>query len=475
MLTQFNSMLFGQIYTTDEVRECFGDHAMVQGWLDAEAALAQAQADLGIIPAASARAIRAAAHAADLDFTTMVEGIQNTGHPLVPTIRLLVERCGPEHGRWVHWGATTQDIIDTGMVLQLRRALPLVEEDLRRAHGELMRLVHDHQGTLMAGRTHLQHAVPLTFGQKLVIWADELTRALDRLGRARSQVGVVSLGGAVGTLASLGDDGSAVRSRLAEILSLDDPVVPWHTSRDRLRTLAFALGEVATSAERIGREIIHMQSTEVSELREPAAPEHVGSSTMPQKRNPFTSELMCMNARLAHGLAAMLAGNGAHVHERDMVNWSLEWFTLPSLVMVTSGVASKLRAVLTDLEVDESAMRRNLAATGPLIMSEAIMMSLARAVGHEDAHAIVHAAAGLGAATEEEFWDIIEQRHVARGLDPATVTRALDPAGHLGLTEEYVRHLTRAHVADGRLDGQATRRTARSAGTAPESAPGGSE
>ena len=443
MGTLFDSQLFGGLYATAPVRECFTSTAMLQGWLDAEVALAQAQGEFGIIPAESAEVIAKQAKAENFDLQEMLEGIQATGHPLVPAVRMLVESCGPEHGKWVHWGATTQDIIDTGLLLQLQRALPFLAADLEVSIAEAAALIPAHKRSMMAGRTHFQHAIPIPFSQKLVIWVDELMRAHERFTQAVEKVAVASLAGAAGTLATLPEEGSRVRTRFAEILGLNDPVVPWHTSRDRVRDLAFALDQIATAAERIGGEVIRMQSTELSELREPAAPQHVGSSTMPQKRNPFTSELMCMNARLVHGTVSAIASNGAHSYERDMVNWSMEWFTIPSVVMLASGVLSKLNVVTSGLEVNVDRMRDNLATSEPLIMSEAIMMTLASEIGHEEAHEIVHQAAALGNVTTEEFLRAIYEHSDQKGVDRALIENAIEPSTYIGLVDDYIAHVER--------------------------------
>lgn len=440
MGTVFDSTLFGHLFTNEAVREAFGERAQVQGWLDVEAALAQAQAELGVIPEAAARVIREKANADLFDFDALRQGITDTGHPIVPMIRQLVDLCG-EHGGWVHWGTTTQDIMDTGLVLQLRVALGPIQRELDSAVAALTALAPAHARTMMVGRTHAQHAIPIPFGHKVAVWADELLRARTRLERAASEALVASLAGAAGTLATLPETGSQVRKRFCEILGLGDTVVPWHTSRDRLRDLLFALDHIATASERIGAEIVRMQSTEVAELAEPPAAQHIGSSTMPQKRNPFAAELMYVDAKLIHSLVAGVMSNSAHAYERDMMSWAMEWFAIPSVVMLTSGTTDKLAFILSGIEVSTDQMRRNLASAEPEIMAEAIMMELAADIGHENAHALVHSAV-TGATEDQTMLEVLLANDTITGEVAQRLTAAADPSNYRGLVDEYIAHVT---------------------------------
>ncbi|MDI2099087.1 class-II fumarase/aspartase family protein [Ruicaihuangia caeni] len=445
MPTTFESGLFGHLWTDPTVRDCFEDRAQVQGWLRAEAALAQAQGELGIIPSEAAAEIASKCDVDLFDFDAMREGILATGHPIVPMIRQLVELCG-EHGAWVHWGTTTQDIMDTGLILQIRDALATIKSQLDSAVTSAVELAQRHATTTMAGRTHAQHAIPIPFGHKLAVWADELLRARDRLHTIEKQSLAGSLAGAAGTFATLGTDGSAVRKRYCELLGLVDTVVPWHTNRDRLRDLLFALDHIATAGERIGAEIVRMQSTELGEAAEPAAPQHIGSSTMPQKRNPFTSELMYVDAKLVHSLVSGLMSNSIHAYERDMMSWAQEWFAVPSIVMLTSGVTSKLALVLEGLYVSPERMREVLAMSQPEIMSEPIMMSLAHHLGHEVAHNLVHAAAKNG-TPERPMLDILRDDLQAHGVDEQVLDVAASPENYRGLTDEYIANVRDRHAA----------------------------
>jgi 3-carboxy-cis,cis-muconate cycloisomerase len=415
------------LFGTEATRSAFSTRALVQGWLDAERALAEAEAECGVIPAAAAERIAAEADARRFDFATLRTGIADSQHPLVPLVRELAERCG-EHGGWVHWGATTQDVLDTGMVLQLREGLAPVERDLAAAAQAAARLAARHAATLAPGRTHGQHAVPITFGLKAASWADELDRARQRLRAAAGAALTAQLGGAAGTLASLGDAADPVRRAFARRLGLAHAELPWHAARDRLRDLGHALAELAAAGERIAQEVIRLQATETAELAEPATAGHVGSSTMPQKRNPMTCEYLVASARLARGPLAALAAAGAHAGERDMGLWAVEWVALPEAVVLSGSVADKLAHVLGGLEVDAERMRRNLELSDGAIMAEAAMMAAAAELGHEAAHARVGAACRRAAAERRPLADVLAED----GLD---VAAALRPEAYTGLAE----------------------------------------
>jgi 3-carboxy-cis,cis-muconate cycloisomerase len=430
--TTLDCTVLRDLYGTEEVRRELSSVALVQSWLDAERALAEAEAQAGVIPAAAAARIAAEARAELYDLDSLRAGVEDSQHPLVPLIRALVERCG-DAGGYVHWGATTQDIVDTGMVLRARRAAGPIDRDLAAAEAAAAGLAAAHASDLMPGRTHGQHAVPISFGLKAGVWADELGRARERLAAAVAALGI-QLGGAAGTLAALGDDAREVRGRFAAVLGLPEPAVPWHVARDRVRDLAHALDQLAGAAERIAAEIVRLQSAEVAEVREPAGSGHVGSSTMPQKRNPMTSEYVIASARLLHGAAAVVTASPAHAGERDMGLWAAEWVAVPQALILAGGIAAKLAWVLAGLEVDTARMRRNVGITQGGIMAEAVMMRLAAALGHEEAHRVVGAAAAAAAASGEPLARVLrEDPRVTEHLGPGELEAALDPDAYLGL------------------------------------------
>ncbi|MDX6548682.1 MAG: 3-carboxy-cis,cis-muconate cycloisomerase [Gaiellales bacterium] len=421
------------LFGTPELRAVLDSAALVQGWLDAEVALARAEADVGVIPESAAARIAAEGHVWLFDLDALREGVADSQHPLVPLIRALVARCGADGG-YVHWGATTQDITDTGMMLQVRAAMALIRDDLADAARSAGDLAVAHNRDPMPGRTHGQHAVPIAFGLKAASWADELGRCLQRVDRLAQDVLCAQLAGAAGSLASLGADAAEVRSRFAAHLGLPEAGVGWHVARDRVRELAHVLGQIASAAERIAAEVVRLQATEVAELREPAVVGHVGSSTMPQKRNPMTSEYLIASARLVHGATAVLEFSSAHAGERDMGMWAVEWMAVPQALILTGGVASKLAWVLGGLEVDTERMRQNLGLTGGAIMAEAVMMEFADRWGHERAHQIVSEASRRAASRGTPFAvALLEDPAVAEAYEPDAVARLVAaPEAYLG-------------------------------------------
>jgi len=427
------------LYGTAEVRAIFESRALVQGWLDVERALAEAEAEAGVIPAEAARRIAAEADASLYDLTALREGITASKHPLVPLVRALVERCGDE-GRWVHWGATTQDIVDTALVLQARSALGPIERDVARAVAAAGSLAGRYAESPMAGRTHAQHAVPITFGLKAATWADELGRCRERLAAAGSAALVTQLSGAAGTLATLGEQAEAVQEGFARRLGLARTDVHWHATRDRLRDVGHALVQIASAAERIASEVVRLQSTELEEAAEPTSDAHVGSSTMPQKRNPMTCEYVVASARLLRAQLGALVDAPAHGFERDMRYWAIEWVALPEAFVLSAGVVDKLAGVLEGLAVDEERMRANLDLTRGQIMAEAVMMALGRSLGHEEAHALVLAASRRALAGGRDLVDVLaEEPAVADRLTRSELEALLDPTTYLGLSASSAR------------------------------------
>jgi 3-carboxy-cis,cis-muconate cycloisomerase len=431
--TTLDCELFRDLFGSAEMRRAFDTRAMVQAWLDVEAALAGAEAELGVIPLTAAERIRDEARVENFDLGELRRGIAESQHPLVPVIRALTERCG-EHGGHVHWGATTQDIVDTGMVLQVRGALPWLIARVSSAQGSCQQLSQRYAAAPMAARTHGQQAVPMTFGLKAASWADELARVRVRLAAVGESVAVAELGGAGGTLASLGDDADRVIDAFCSRLDLRRPDVPWFAARDRVRDLAHALGELGASAERIAAEVIRLQATEVGELAEGDREAHVGSSTMPQKRNPMVSEYLVASAHLLRGAISSLLNATAHAGERDMSLWAVEWLAVPQAFILAGGIAEKLDQIVGSLEIDRARMRANLDLTQGAILAEAAMMALARELGHEEAHAVVAAASRKARASNRELFEVLAEDPRAGSLiDPALLARLRDPAAYLGL------------------------------------------
>ncbi len=425
------------VFSSAEMRACFDDRAMLQGWLDAEKALSIAQARIGDVPAAAADVIAENCQAAKFSLPGLARKILETGHPLVPVIRELVNKCG-EAGRYAHWGATTQDIVDTGLMLQCRRGLAFLHRDLGFVLESLIAHAQEYRSVPMAGRTHFQHAAPVTFGYKIAIWIDDLTRARLRIDTLLLRM-TGQFAGAVGTLASLDGKGFETRDAMCAELGLKSASVPWHTTRDRFREIVNALLEIGSAAERIGTEIVLLQSTELQEASEPISDHHVGSSTMPQKRNPHTSEFMITGARMMRGCAMPLTFYSSHSHEREMTAWALEWIAIPQVFALASGVCANLRAVSRGLTASPDNMARVLRLTRGQIMSESVMMKLARQLGHETAHEIIYECANLATKTGREMADVIKSdRRVLDCMSAVDIDAALDPASYLGDCERIV-------------------------------------
>jgi 3-carboxy-cis,cis-muconate cycloisomerase len=436
MSTTLDCELFRDVFGSAEMRRIFDTRSMLQSWLDAEAALAAAEADAGVIPKAAADRILQASDAQNYDLDELRRGIGETRHPLVPVVRALAARCGKD-GAYVHWGATTQDITDTGMVLQIREALPWLIERVVAARSSCLRLAGEFADSPMAARTHGQQAVPMTFGLKAAGWADELSRVRGRLVAARETISVAQLGGAGGTLASLGDDADRVVEAFCERLELRRPEISWFAARDRVRDVAHALAELGAAAERIAAEVIRLQATETAELAEGDGDQHVGSSTMPQKRNPMMSEYLVASARLLRGPVDVLANATAHAGERDMSLWAVEWQAVPQAFILAGGVVEKLAELVSTLEVDVARMRANLDLTNGAILAEATMMALAGDLGHERAHAVVRAASREAAASQRGLLEVLSADPQAGPLlDDSLLVRLGDPGTYLGMSAD---------------------------------------
>ncbi|MDB5383228.1 MAG: pcaB, partial [Rhodospirillales bacterium] len=311
-----DQIVFGALYGTDAMRDVFSERAWLQRMLDVEAALARAQAKLGIVPAEAAIAITDAADASRLDLPALAAATRNTGYPVVGLVRQLSALAGAEAGRWTHWGATTQDIMDSATVLQMRDGLDLIEADLRALCAALAARVAEHRDTVMAGRTHLQHALPVTLGYKCAVWLAPLLTMLERVEQLRPRALRLQFGGAAGTLASLGDDGLAVSAALAEELALPEAEIPWHVARDGLAEAVCWLGLLTGALSKLATDVVLLMQSEVGELSEPHVAGRGGSSTMPQKRNPIACEYILAQSRGVHALVPQMLAAMAQDQER---------------------------------------------------------------------------------------------------------------------------------------------------------------
>jgi 3-carboxy-cis,cis-muconate cycloisomerase len=441
-----DGVVFRDLFGTEEMLRVFDDRALLQSWLDAEAALARAEARCGVIPTEAADEIGRAARADLLDPDEIRRAIQTANHPLVPLVRALSALCGSDAGEYVHWGATTQDIMDTGAVLQLRDAHTILLERLEELSVMLAQRVRDERDTVMVGRTHGQHAVPITLGLKLAVFLDELLRHRERLLQLAPRLLVVELAGAAGTLASLGGAAEGVQLEFARTLGLGVPAVAWHTARDGFAELAAVLSMVAATCERLAGEVILLQKTEVEEIFEAHEFGNIGSSTMPQKRNPMTAESIVAASRLVRRNLVVAIEGMTSQHERDMGAWQAEWAWLRDLCVNTDATLVQTVRLVEGLRFDRGRMRANLRLTGGLVMAEAVMMEVAETVGRQQAHELVHELAMEAFETERPFAMLLKtDQRIAEVLTTQRIDSLLRESDYVGLSESSIeRVLVRA-------------------------------
>lgn len=450
-----DSAVLGALYGAPEMRELFGDRRRLQLMLDVEAALARAQARLGLVPAEAAEAIAAAARVDALDLDAVAASTAVVGYPVVALTKGLGRAAGAEAARWVHWGATTQDILDTATMLQAREGLALLERDLLRTLDGLAALARRHRDSVMAGRTHLQHALPITFGCKCAIWMQPLLRALDRLRALRRSGLQVQFGGAVGTLASLGDKGEEVAAGLAAELGLAAPAAPWHVDRGPLAEIACALAVLCGGLSKLATDVMLLMQTEVAEVFEPHQSGRGGSSTMPQKRNPIACEYVLAAARGVHAATPLMLSAMAQDHERATGPWQAEDLALPQIFVLTSGALRHAVTLAEGLVVDPERMRRNLDATDGLIMAESVMMALAERLGRDEAHHRVQAACERVVAEGVGFLDALAaDPEIAGALPREELAERLRPEAYLGRAGRIVDAALRDFAARRGSDGE---------------------
>ena len=437
-----DSGIYGNLFGSDAMRAVFSERGQVQKWLDVEAALARVQGRLGIVPEDAAAEISGKADADLIDMDLMREEVDRVGYAIMPLVHRLAALCEGDAGRYVHWGTTTQDIKDTGVVLQIRDALGLVEADLVVVRDGLARLARKYRDTPMAGRSHLQHALPITFGYKAAVWLAPVERHLERLDQLRSRVLMGQFSGAAGTLASLHGRGLEVSDALMEELGLARPAIAWHTARDTIaETLAF-LALVTGSLAKIATDVVLLTATETGEVFEPFAPGRGGSSTMPQKRNPVSSELILACAKQVQSRAALVMDAMAADLERSTGPWHVEWAALPEAFVLASGALAQARFLVEGLRVDPEAMRANMDLTRGLIVSEAVMMGLAPALGRQAAHDLVYEACRIATDERRALLDVLlDMPEVTAKLDRDALAQLCEPGNYVGEAPEMVDRL----------------------------------
>lgn len=430
--TVFDSGIYKDLFGTPEMRSIFSDETAVAYAVKVEVALARVQGRLGVIPADAAHEIEQRADAAAIDLEELKRETELVGYPIVGLVHQLARRCG-DAGRYLHWGATTQDIMDTASVLQVREAIGTIAADLARLDEAIAALARRHRLTVMAGRTHLQHALPTTFGHKAAVWLSMVRRNRERLRQLWRRVLVVQFSGAAGTLASLGTGGLEVQEALAAELGLAAPAITWHSARDSFAELTSFLALTTACLAKIATDVMLLMQTEVAEAFEPFAPGRGSSSTMPQKRNPISCELIIAGAKSVRQNAGLMLEAVVVDHERATGPWHAEWIALPQCFIATAGALRQAVDMMSGLVVDADRMRRNLGTTGGLIVAEAVMMALAEHIGRGTAHDIVYSACRSAADTGNDLITELSRRpEVTAHLDERRLLQLVDPANYLG-------------------------------------------
>jgi 3-carboxy-cis,cis-muconate cycloisomerase len=434
--------LFDPLFGSPAMREVFSDAARVQRMLDFEAALAQAEARCGVIPETEAQKIASKCKAELIDFDALALATADSVNPAIPLVNqltALVAKENPDAARFVHWGATSQDANDTGLVLQVRHAFDILNSDLAALSAGLAQLAEKHRSTPIAGRTLMQHALPTTFGVKIAGWLDAMSRYRERFAETRKRVLVLQFGGAVGTLAALREKALPVAEALAVELQLDLPAMPWHTQRDRVAETATTLALCAGTLGKMARDIsLHMQ-TEIVEVLEPAAEGRGGSSSMPHKRNPVSAAIVLSAATRIPGLVSTMLSAMVQEDERGLGNWHAEWETLPEIFRLTAGALHQMATIVPHLEIDTAQMSRNLDATHGLIFAEAITMAMAAHIGKSAAHALVDEASKQARESGKHLREVLaENPKVTQQLNSAELDRLFDPKNYLGASGDWV-------------------------------------
>lgn len=427
------------------MRAICDDEAVLGYMLAFEAALARAEAATGIVPAPAAAAITKACQSGQLDIAALAKDAAKAGNLAIPLVKILtaqVAKADPDAARFVHWGATSQDVIDTATVLQIRAAIDALLSDIDRAIGGFAKLAQQHRQTAAVARTWLQHALPFPFGLKLAEYAAALHRSRARLKRLRAEALALQFGGAAGTLAALGANGLAVAERLAEELSLPLPDAPWHTHRDRIADATSAFAILAGTCGKIARDVSLLMQTDVAEAFEPAGEGRGGSSTLPHKRNPVAAATALAAATMAPNLAATIFAAQVQDHERSAGPWHAEWPTLPTLMLVTSGALAAIAEIAEGLEVDVVRMRANLDSTHGLVMAEAVSMALAETVGKSEAYAIVEAASRKAIESKQHLRDILAgDVRVTAHIGADKLASLFEPMAYQGVSQTLIDRL----------------------------------
>lgn len=434
--------LLDPLFTTDKMREIFSDTNRLQRMLDFEAALARALAGAEVAPRSSVASIEAQCKSNLYSHDAIAGAAALAGNlaiPLVKELTALVAKSDEKAAGFVHFGATSQDVIDTGLVLQLREAFDDTEKELARLSSVLRQLAAEHKGTLLAGRTWMQQASPVTLGLKFAGWLDAIERHRERFAQMRKRVEVLQFGGAVGTLAALGSAGPRVAEALARELKLTLPDIAWHAQHDRPVEVAAIYGLLAGTLGKMARDISLMSQTEIGEVAEPAAPGRGGSSTLPHKRNAIGCSVVLAAAIRVPGLVSTMLSAMVQEHERGLGGWQAEWETLPEICTLTSGALSQMIQILEGLEIHQDAMARNLDATHGLLMAEAVAMALAKHMGKMPAHQVIERASHRALESRKLFREVlVNEQEISKYLSAREIDELLDPRNYTGSAQVMI-------------------------------------
>lgn len=432
-------IVFQDSWSTEATRRIWSEEQMLQRWLNIEVALAETQAELGLIPAEAAREIKAKAKVEYLDLQAIKKDYARTGHSLMPTLKAVQAICENNLGEYLHIGPTTQDITDTAMVMGLKETHAIIVKDLEAIEAALIKLAMEHKNTPMAGRTHGQQALPVTFGIKASVWLREVSRHLERLAQCQQRVFVGNLSGGVGSYASFKGRGMEIEKRVMEKVGLGLSDAPWHVARDRFVEYCDILAMVATTIGKIGNEIYVLQKTEIKEVQEPFQPGQVGSSTMPHKRNPEIAEALNGLSKIVRHLAGMVMETMFAEHERDGAAWKPEWVAIPEVCIYTGAILDKAKYVLENLVVNKEQMLKNLNMQGGLILSENIMILLGQKLGKLSAHEIVYNIAGRFYDEGLSFKEaLLQNKLVSDNFSEQEIDTMLDGSAYVGESEAIV-------------------------------------
>lgn len=451
MISVFDMTLLRDSWSTSAMREIFCEKNRIQKWLDVEAALAKAQANLGIIPQNAADEIVKKAKFEYMDMDFILSEFKKTKHPLVPTVRALEKACNSGFGEFVHFGVTTQDIMDTALVLQFKEGLALIKNELKMIAKELYLLAKEHKNTPMMGRTLALQALPITFGHKVAIWLSEINRHFNRINELEKRLYVSIIVGAVGTKASLSKKCDEVEELVSKYLNLYIPDISWQPARDRFIELGYVLGNVNATFNKIAHQILILTHNEIAELNEPFGKGQVGSSTMPHKRNPAVSENAVTVSGTLKANLAILSDIERHEHERDGQVWKMEWKLLPEIFLMLSVVLANMKFVFSGLEVNKDNMLKNLNSLNGYVLAERVMFALSAKLGKQCAHEVIYKVSMSGIEKNISFKEaLMSNTDVTNVLNEAELDKLLDATTYVGeaprLTEKFLKSVEKSKL-----------------------------